>query len=91
MIGIDKPGYVKELRSLLYLGARSYIGRMSDIPKTQKDAWLDKAIKRIGFKTICITLANEIVRTAWPCCTITQNKNQFLFLNESSVDLNFTK
>lgn len=65
MIGIDKCGGVKELRSLLYLGAMSYIGRMPDIPRTQKDAWLAKAIERIGFKKACIALANKIVRTAW--------------------------
>jgi len=65
MIGIDKCGGVKDLRSLLYLGAMSYIGRMPDIPKTQKDAWLAKAIERIGFKKACIALANKTVRTAW--------------------------
>ncbi|EOD77534.1 Mobile element protein [Grimontia indica] len=65
MIGIDKCGGVKELRSLLYLGAMSYVGRLPDNPKTQKDAWLTKLIARIGFKKACIALANKIVRTAW--------------------------
>lgn len=38
MIGIDKCGGVKELRSLLYLGAMSYVGRLPEKLKTQKDA-----------------------------------------------------
>lgn len=46
MIGIDKCGGVKELRSLLYLGAMSYVGRLPDIPRTQKDAWLIKIMSR---------------------------------------------
>ncbi|XNT03413.1 IS110 family transposase [Vibrio splendidus] len=65
MIGIDKCGGVKELRSLLYLGAMSYVGRLPEKPKTQKDAWLRSIIDRIGFKKACIALANKVVRTAW--------------------------
>jgi transposase len=65
ILGIDKCGGVKELRSLLYLGAMSYIGRMPSEPRTQKDAWLAKIIDRIGFRKACIALANKIVRTAW--------------------------
>ncbi|MCY9855666.1 IS110 family transposase [Vibrio mediterranei] len=65
MIGIDKYGGVKELRSLLYLGAMSYVGRLPEKPKTQKDAWLKSIIERIGFKKACIALANKVVRTAW--------------------------
>lgn len=65
MIGIDKCGGVKELRSLLYLGAMSYIGRLPEKPKTQKDAWLRSIVDRIGFKKACIALANKVVRTAW--------------------------
>lgn len=66
MIGIDKcGGGVKELRSLLYLGAMSYVGRLPEKPKTQKDAWLRSIIERIGFKKACIALANKVVRTAW--------------------------
>lgn len=34
MIGIDKCCGVKELRSLLYLGAMSYVGRLPEIPRT---------------------------------------------------------
>ncbi|WMN90561.1 hypothetical protein NI377_09320 [Vibrio parahaemolyticus] len=64
MIGIDKCGGVKELRSLLYLDAMSYVGRIRENPRTQKDAWLTKIINRIGFKKTCIALANKIVRTA---------------------------
>ncbi|HHF2916158.1 TPA: IS110 family transposase [Vibrio diabolicus] len=65
MIGIDKCGGVKELRSLLYLGAMSYVGRLPEQPKTQKDKWLRSIIDRIGFKKACIALANKVVRTAW--------------------------
>ena len=65
MIGIDKCGGVKELRSLLYLGAMSHLGRLPEKPRTQKDAWLRQIIERIGFKKTCIALANKIVRTAW--------------------------
>lgn len=65
LIGIDKCGGVKERRSLLYLGAMSYVGRLLDKPKTQKDAWLRSIIERIGFKKACIALANKVVRTAW--------------------------
>lgn len=64
MIGIDKCGGVKKLRSLLYLGAMSHLGRLPEKPRTQKDAWQHKSIKRIGFKKTCIALANKIVRTA---------------------------
>jgi transposase len=38
MIGIDKCGGVKELRSLLCLGAMSYVGRLPEIPITPKEA-----------------------------------------------------
>ncbi len=36
MIGIDKCGGVKELRSLLYLGAMSYVGRQPEQPKLRR-------------------------------------------------------
>ncbi|MCC9651041.1 IS110 family transposase [Vibrio sp. MA64] len=65
MLGIDKFGGVKDLRSLLYLGAMAYISRLPEIPVTEKDAWLIKALKRLGFKKTCIALANKTVRTAW--------------------------
>lgn len=65
MLGIDKCGGIKDLRSLLYLGAMSYIGRLPETPKTQKEKWLMDAIERLGFKKACIALANKIVRTAW--------------------------
>ncbi|MEZ8545948.1 IS110 family transposase [Vibrio cyclitrophicus] len=64
MVGSDKYGGVKELRSLLYLGAMSYVGRLPEKPKTPKDAWLRSIIDRIGFKKACIALANKVVRTA---------------------------
>ena len=65
MMGIDKSGGVKDLRSLLYLGAMSLIGRLPEVPKTRKQAWLTNAVNRLGFKKACIALANKTVRTAW--------------------------
>lgn len=65
MIGIDKCGGVKELRSLLYLGAMSYVGRLPEKPKIQKDACLKNIIDRTDFKKACIALANKVLRTAW--------------------------
>ncbi|BCL73811.1 hypothetical protein TUMSATVNIG1_57980 (plasmid) [Vibrio nigripulchritudo] len=50
MVGIDKCGGVKELRSLLYLGAMPYVGRLPEKTKTKKDVWLRSIIDRIGFK-----------------------------------------
>jgi len=65
MLGINKAGGIKDLRSLLYLGAMSYLARLPEVPITQKQAWLIEIIKRIGFKRTCIALANKTVRTAW--------------------------
>ena len=65
MIGIDRCGGVRELRSLLYLCAMANIRWLPDIPRTKKDAWLKKLIARIGFKKACIALANKMVRIAW--------------------------
>ncbi|MGF1743305.1 hypothetical protein L4C34_20120 [Vibrio profundum] len=65
MMGINKYGGVKDLRSLLYLGAMAYISRLPEAPTTQKQAWLIQAVKRIGYKKICIALANKTVRTSW--------------------------
>ncbi len=65
MMGIDKFGGVKDLRSLLYLGAMAYISRLPEVPSTEKEVWLIKAVKRLGFKKACIALANKTVRTAW--------------------------
>lgn len=65
MLGIDKFGGVKDLRSLLYLGAMSYVGRLPETPTTLKEKWLISAIERLGFKKACIALANKVVRTAW--------------------------
>ena len=65
MMGINKNGGVKDLRSLLYLGALSYICRLPAIPKTQKQAWLISLVSRLGIKKSCIALANKTVRTAW--------------------------
>lgn len=66
MVGIDKNGGVKDLRSLLYLGAMSYISRLSrSKPKTRKDEWILATLQRVGYKKTCIALANKTVRTAW--------------------------
>jgi transposase len=65
MLGIDKFGGVKDLRSMLYLGAMAYIYRLPESPKNQKQAWLIKLVDRVGFKRACIALANKTVRTAW--------------------------
>jgi len=65
MVGINKYGGVKDLRSLLYLGAMSYIGRLAENPRTQKEACLISILGRIGFKNTCIALTNKMVRTAW--------------------------
>nr|WP_240697191.1 transposase [Vibrio genomosp. F6] len=65
MMGIDKFGGVKDLRSMLYLGAMAYIYRLPDSPTNQKQAWLIKLVNRVGFKRACIALANKTVRTAW--------------------------
>jgi len=65
MTGIDRTGGIKELRSALYQGALSYIGRLPEEPKTAKQAWLIKLVQRAGIKRSCIALANKTVRTAW--------------------------
>lgn len=65
MLGIDKFGGVKDLRSMLYLGAMAYIYRLPESPTNQKQAWLIKLVARVGFKRACIALANKTVRTAW--------------------------
>lgn len=65
MVGIDKVGGVKDLRSMLYLGAMAYIYRLPEQPKTLKQDWLIKLVNRVGFKRACIALANKTVRTAW--------------------------
>ena len=41
------------------------IGRLPEIPRTRKQAWLLSAIERLGFKRACIALANKTARTAW--------------------------
>jgi len=67
MIGIDKSGGNKELRAVLYMGALSFITRLTKTnrPKTVNDAWLLELVKRVGVKLACIALANKTVRTAW--------------------------
>lgn len=65
MRGIDKQGGIKELRAALYQGALSVISRLPDEPRTVKEEWLLKLVKRVGIKRACIALANKTVRTAW--------------------------
>jgi len=65
MVGIDKNGGNKELRSVLFMGALAFIGRLTGQPKTAKEAWLMNLVKRAGVKRACIALANKTVRTAW--------------------------
>lgn len=65
MIGIDKNGGNKELRAVLYMGALSVINKLTDEPRTVKEAWLLALVKRAGVKRACIALANKTVRTAW--------------------------
>ena len=65
LIGIDKQGGNKALRSALYQGALSYISRLPMEPRTQKEVWLTALVKRVGVKRACIALANKTVRTAW--------------------------
>ena len=65
MIGIDKHGGNKNLRSTLYLGALSYITRLSPEPKTEKQRWVIELVKRAGVKRACIALVNKTIRTAW--------------------------
>jgi transposase len=65
MVGINKKGGNKELRTALYQGALSVISRLPDEPKTVKQAWLIELVKRVGVKRACIALANKTVRTAW--------------------------
>ena len=65
MMGIDKQGGNKELRAALYQGALSVISQLPDEPRTVKEEWLLKLVKRVGVKRACIALANKTVRTAW--------------------------
>ncbi len=65
MVGIDKHGGDKQLRSILYQGALSVISRLPADPKTYKQQWLIALVKRIGIKRACVALMNKTVRTAW--------------------------
>jgi transposase len=65
MVGIDKKGGDKKLRSTLYLGALSYICALPSEPKTEKQRWLINLIRRAGVKRACIALVNKTIRTAW--------------------------
>jgi transposase len=65
MVGIDKKGGDKKLRSVLYLGALSYISNLPGEPKTLKQQWLIDLVKRAGVKRTCIALVNKTIRTPW--------------------------
>lgn len=65
MMGIDKYGGNKELRTALYQGALSVITRLPSEPRTVKQKWLLELVARVGVKRACIALANKPVRTAW--------------------------
>lgn len=65
MVGIDKHGGDKQLRSILYQGALSVISRLPSEPKTYKQQWLIALVKRVGIKRACVALMNKTVRTAW--------------------------
>jgi transposase len=65
MMGIDKLGGNKPLRTALYQGALSVISRLPNEPTTVKEAWLLQLVERVGVKRACIALANKTVRTAW--------------------------
>lgn len=65
MVGIDKKGGDKKLRSILYLGALSYICALPSEPRTEKQRWLINLVRRAGVKRTCIALVNKTIRTAW--------------------------
>ena len=65
MMGIDKRGGNRPLRTALYQGALSVISRLPSEPSTAKEAWLLQLVERVGVKRACIALANKTVRTAW--------------------------
>jgi len=81
MIGIQKNGGNKELRAVLYMGALSVINRLSDEPKTVKEAWLLELVKRAGVKRACIALANKTVRTAWALLATGEHYKPVLLAN----------
>lgn len=65
MVGINKKGGNKALRTVLYQGALSVISRLPEEPTTVKQRWLIQLVQRVGVKRACIALANKTVRTAW--------------------------
>ena len=65
MIGIDKHGGDKCLRSILYQGALSVISRLPVEAKTYKQQWLINLVRRVGIKRACVALINKTVRIAW--------------------------
>ena len=65
LVGIDKSGGDRIMRSVLYQGAMAVISRLPEVPTTRKQQWLIDLVARVGVKRACIALANKTVRTAW--------------------------
>jgi transposase len=65
MLGINKHGGDKALRSVLYQGAMSVISRLPDVAQTYKQQWLIELVRRVGLKRACVALINKNIRTAW--------------------------
>ena len=65
LVGIDKKGGDKILRSVLYQGALSVISNLPAEPNTEKQRWLIALVRRAGVKRACIALVNKTIRTAW--------------------------
>lgn len=64
LLGITKCGDTS-LRSTMYQGALSYITKLKDDPKTEKQKWLIDLVRRAGLRRTCIALVNKNIRTAW--------------------------
>ena len=65
MLGIDKHGGDRVLKSTLYQGALSVISNLPPEPKTIKQRWLLDLVNRVGTKRACVALMNKTIRTAW--------------------------
>jgi transposase len=68
IVGLSKKIGNSRLRSVLILGARSYVYKLKE-PKSSKDKWLKANIERNGESRAAVALANKNVRTAWAMVT----------------------
>jgi len=68
IVGLSKKIGNGRLRSVLILGARSYVYKLKE-PKSSKDKWLKANIERNGESRAAVALANKNVRTAWAMVT----------------------